>query len=549
MISARIPLLTDFIRKNQFRILLGILVALAGSFITVLLPLSLGNLQSIGDSGEGAKSRLLESLGLRVHEMDSFFVLFLALVVIRFLAGGMEYFLSSRIGAAWTRSLRDYLFERQIAQSPEQFRKKDSGYYLLRFSGDMGTAKSLISKGIIKASADAGLILFTLLVFLMMDVWLAFTVAIILGLGVPLGILLGGETNRRKTAAGNSKSLLIKTVSEAYARFITIKALNFENKEKKRFMEISEEVQQKENQTSMVDSVEKSFSETYFFLLIAIVVFFLFGNNESALDQADLLTVILLLLYVRGPIRRLLTLPKIWKNGTVSLEKIWTIGEQPVESTERDTSMKREARAITYLLKPNTSTRRVPDFRADKGRTCILLGGQGSGKSYLLQKLLCLVPTDPGETLLLDIIPYNTLSPFEIRRQIGYSSDEIELSGESLVDALNFNNEEGKMDKAVGVLNKLGFEPNRIVDPTYLKEIRQVPHELSSGQIQLLRLARTILTGKKVLCLDEPFSNLDSEHTRMVVSYLNGLKGSHTIIIASASIPAGLIAEKTIELK
>lgn len=549
MIFHRTPLLTEFIHKHRFRIFIGILSALAGSFITVLLPLSLGNLQSIGDGGDGTKSRLLEELGLRVGDMNGFFILFMGLVVLRFLAGGTEYYLSSRIGAAWTRSLREYLFERQIAQSPVQFLKKDSGYYLLRFSGDMGTAKGVIGKGIIKASADAGLLLFTLMVFLMMDSWLAFTVALVLGIGTPVAVILGRVTNDRKTDAGNSKSLLIKTVSDAYSRFITIKALNFETKENKRFREISREVQEKENQTSLVDSVEKSFSETYFFLVIAIVVFFFYGNRESALDQSELLTVILLLLYVRGPIRRLLTLPKIWKNGSVSLEKIRSIGEQPAESTNRDTSMKREARSLTYLYKSDSVPRRIPDFRVDKGKTCILLGGQGAGKSHFLQKIVCLVPIDSGETFLMDIMPYNTLSPFEIRRQIGYSSDEIDLSGESITEALNFNNGEAKLEKAVGILNKLGFDPETVIDTSYLNASRRIPTDLSSGQIQLLRLARTVLTGKKVLCLDEPFLNLDNDHIRLVVSYLNGLKGSHTMVIACARIPQGLIAEKIIELK
>lgn len=549
MIWSRVPLLPEFIRKHQTRILFAILAALAGSFITVLLPLSLGNLQAIGDAVDGTKSRLLVVLGLRVHSVEGFFMLFLFLVVLRFVSGGMEYYLSSRIGSAWTQTLRDQLFESQIAQSLEQFRKKDAGYYLLRYSGDMGTARNMIGKGMIKASADAGLILFTLVVFLMMDPWLAVTVSIMLLLGTPLAVLLGREVNRRKTDAGNSKSLLIKTVSEVYSRFITIKALNFENKEKSRFRRISDKVLERENGSAMVDAIEKSFSETYFFVLIAIVVFFFFGNSKTAIDRAELLTVILLLLYVRGPIRRLLSLPRVWKNGFASLEKIRAICDEPPESASRNTALKREPRSITYSSKTSSTGIRQQAFCAEKGKTSIILGGQGTGKSHLLQKIMCLVHLEPEETVLLDDRPYHTLSPFEIRRQIGYSSDEIDLSGDSIVEALNFSKEEDKVVRAAEILNKLGFDTGKPIDGTYLNEKRRIPSSLSSGQIQLLRLARTILTGKKVLCLDEPFHHLDNDHIRLMVSLLNGLNGSHTFIIASSDIPEGLIADNIIELK
>lgn len=541
--------MTDFIRENKKGILIGIVTALAGSFITVMLPLSLGNLQSIGSGEEGTKSRLLSELGLRVQNIDGFFLLFFTLVLLRFIAVSIEHYLSSRIASAWTQKLRDYLFERQLLQSPALFREKDAGYYLLRFTGDMSAAKNLVSKGLIKACADIGLMLFSLMVFAMMDFWLSVILVTVFMAGTPVSILLSRASNRRKSKTGNAKSSLIKTVSEAFNRFITIKALNFEKKEMRLFRKKSEMVYQSEKDNALVESIDRTFSETYFFLLVAAVVFFYYGKADSSVNNIELLTIILLLLYLRGPIRRTLSLPRILKTGKAALDKIAQIAERPIESAERNANVKKEARSISYHSNGTVPGNLVRDFHAERGKTTIITGIQGSGKSRILQKLVCLENPEAHESIFLNEVSYSELTPFAIRRQLAYSSQEIILSGNSIAEALRMNDSDELPGKALSLLNKLGFDAVELREQSCLTDPREIPGGLSSGQLQILRLTRAILTGKKVLCLDEPFAGLDSGHIRAVTSILNELRGSHTIIIACSEVPDELITDKKVILE
>lgn len=547
MHPGRISLWTDFIRQHKKGILLGILTALAGSFITVLLPLSLGNLQAINNGEEGTKSRLLLMLGLRADDLEGFFVLFFTLVILRFAFAFTEHYFSSRTASAWAKKLRDYLFERQLMQSAVQFRKKDAGYYLLRFSSDMNTARNLLSKGLIKASADAGLLIFALLVFGLMNTRLLLTVIVMLVASAPIAILLSKISAGGKSISGDEKSALLKIVSEAYGRFITIKSLNLEKRSIRSFRKKSEDVFIGESKNAGIESIERSFSETYFFLIIAAVVFTFYGRSKHGISHTELLTVVLLLLYIRGPIRRLLTLPKTWKNGMLSLDKIQRIAEDPIESSGRKTDAKKESHSVSYYSNGTYwEDRKTPDFTAENGKTTLITGPQGSGKSRILEKLICLHPLEGNEAIYLDDIRYDQLSPFEIRRQIAYSSEEIILKGNSIIDALNIRDTKDVEEKAVRILKKLGFETREGELAQGLNEKRRVPETLSSGQIQILRIARCLLTGKKVLCLDEPFVKLDFEHVRLLVNHLNECRGTHTIILTSTEIPTELMIDKKV---
>ena len=51
---------------------------------------------------------------------------------------------------------------------------------------------------------------------------------------------------------------------------------------------------------------------------------------------------------------------------------------------------------------------------------------------------------------------------------------------------------------------------NKLIELFSLEDkINRYPHELSSGQMQKVAIARTLLIQPKILLLDEPFSNLD----------------------------------------
>lgn len=131
-------------------------------------------------------------------------------------------------------------------------------------------------------------------------------------------------------------------------------------------------------------------------------------------------------------------------------------------------------------------------LRVDPGEVVVVVGPSGCGKSTLLELVCGLLEPETGRVsgppavlmpqrdLLLPWLPALDNAALALRIG-GASRDEARRRARPLFERLGLT----------------GFEDAR-------------PHELSGGMRQRVAFARTLLSGKPVLCLDEPFGALDA---------------------------------------
>jgi ABC-type nitrate/sulfonate/bicarbonate transport system ATPase subunit len=80
---------------------------------------------------------------------------------------------------------------------------------------------------------------------------------------------------------------------------------------------------------------------------------------------------------------------------------------------------------------------------------------------------------------------------------------------------------------------------------------RARPHELSGGMRQRVAFLRTLLSGKPVLCLDEPFGALDALTRREMQEWLQGALGREprTVLLVTHDVEeAALLADRIVVL-
>jgi len=151
-----------------------------------------------------------------------------------------------------------------------------------------------------------------------------------------------------------------------------------------------------------------------------------------------------------------------------------------------------------------------------------LSGINGSGKSTLLH-------------VLADIIPTN----------LDFTADQISITGSTCIvfqdpslQLLTFSVKEE-------IAMKLGFK--RVKRTTRQKHVNEIlsefgieklkdkdPHQISSGEQQLVVILSNIIEQSSIILLDEPFTYLDQHNIEILIEYLLELKSQgYTIIIAS----------------
>lgn len=137
------------------------------------------------------------------------------------------------------------------------------------------------------------------------------------------------------------------------------------------------------------------------------------------------------------------------------------------------------------------------------GEIVAITGPSGCGKTTLLRCICGLEDLDSGD-LLLEGRDISTLNAEE--RGIGLIFQKAVLYPHLNVEGnLRLGNKKGNITNALVEVGMEGFEERRV-------------ESLSGGEGQRVSLARALLAKPKVLLLDEPFSSLDEELSRRLVS-------------------------------
>ncbi|MCL1962089.1 MAG: type I secretion system permease/ATPase [Desulfovibrionaceae bacterium] len=162
-----------------------------------------------------------------------------------------------------------------------------------------------------------------------------------------------------------------------------------------------------------------------------------------------------------------------------------------------------------------------------------VLGKVGAGKSTLLKVAAGLSRPVQGQ-VLMDGTPMTTIDVSDLRRDIGFLSQESSLFHGSLRENLLLANPWASDEEMMAAL-KLACADHLLLNQQQGldRPIREEGRGLSGGQRQALMLARTFLRNPQVLLLDEPTASLDEGTEMNVVANLKRWMGQRTLIVAT----------------
>ncbi len=169
----------------------------------------------------------------------------------------------------------------------------------------------------------------------------------------------------------------------------------------------------------------------------------------------------------------------------------------------------------------------------EPGETFALVGATGSGKSTIA-KLVTRFHDPTSGSVMIDGHDLRDVTLASLRRQLGVVPQEPFLFATSLRTNVAFGRPESTDDEVRAACDAVGLGPllDRLPEglDTFVHE-RGV--SLSSGERQLLALARAFLARPRVLVLDEATSSLDLESETVVEQALDAvLEGRTAILIA-----------------
>lgn len=156
------------------------------------------------------------------------------------------------------------------------------------------------------------------------------------------------------------------------------------------------------------------------------------------------------------------------------------------------------------------------NFTFQTGKTNLIIGASGSGKTVMQKCVVGLLKPEHGEIIYdgKDLLRMNRDERKEMRKEVGmlfqssalFDSMTVEQNIMFPLDMFTTQTRKEKLDRVNFVLERVNLEGNN----------KKYPDELSGGMMKRVGIARAIVLNPKYLFCDEPNSGLDPQTSMLI---------------------------------
>jgi ATP-binding cassette subfamily C protein LapB len=230
-----------------------------------------------------------------------------------------------------------------------------------------------------------------------------------------------------------------------------------------------------------------------------------------------------------------------YQGARTALESLDKVMAQPVEREgDQNFLHRREVRGEIELRNvkfryPNREDAALDgiSLRIPAGEKVALIGRVGSGKTTIQKLMLGLYQPSDG-AVLIDGIDLRQLDPADVRRNLGYVSQDVTLFYGTLRDNIAFGLPYAD-DQAIlaaaeiaGLIEFVNRHPRG-----FDMQVGERGELLSGGQRQGVGIARAVLNNAPMLLLDEPTSAMDFSTEALVTQRITEFALGKTVVLVT----------------
>ena len=352
-------------------------------------------------------------------------------------------------------------------------------------------------------------------------------------------------------ASAKKSSILIETLQNIE----TIKSLGTLNQIQWRWEESTGDIATKSLKSRLLSASIPSVTQFLIQLnTVMVIVYGVYLIQDFKLTMGALIAIVILSGRALAPMSQVASLISSYETTKQSYDTLNEIISQPSERPEGKKFVSSppftgeiEFIDVTFTY-PEATVPSLKNFslKINAFEKVALIGRIGSGKSTILKLLLGLYEPDSGQ-ILIDGIDINQIDPADLRKKIGYVSQEISLFRGTIKDNIIFRATyvpETQMIKASTISGANEFI--RKHPKGYEMPIGERGVGLSGGQRQTIGIARAFLFDAPIMLLDEPTGSMDQMTENLLIRNLTHAVEEKTLLLVTQKTPLLKLVDRVV---
>jgi ATP-binding cassette subfamily C protein LapB len=281
------------------------------------------------------------------------------------------------------------------------------------------------------------------------------------------------------------------------------------------------------------------------FNTIGLIVFGVYLIGDLELSLGGLIAIVMLASRAVAPMGQIAALITSFEQTKTAFRSLDELMQKETERPEGKSYVRRPGFEgaiqfrdldFSYPEAPKKALSGI-NIKIRAGEHVGIIGKVGSGKTTLIKLIIGLYQGNAG-SIAIDDIDINQIDPADLRKNIGYLSQDIELLRGTIRENIAYKDlhvNDEKLIRAAAVsgvdlfVNQLsqGFDTQVGEDGGFL----------SGGQRQAVALGRAVLLNEPILMLDEPTNSLDNTTESIVKKRLQEYIRDRTLLLVTHKAP------------
>jgi len=557
----RIKKLGKYLTKDKKTIYLILIVLLPVSFSGAIQPLLVGQAITIlkNESTDVWLSKTFFGQSINAIILTLFLT-----VIFRLVLQGYQTYNIQAVGQRLTARIRRELFDHSISLSLKYHDKMPVGKLLTRLTNDVDALAEVFGSGAVGVIADFVSLIVISLTMLSIDRGLAI---LLLLTQIPVSYFIIWLQKRYRRANYQVREELSQLNSDFQENLQGLEVVQMFRREafnSKKFSKTGIAYKNAVNGTIFYDSSISAFIE--WISLAAVSLVLAVGGYLVTSGNIGLGTLTTFILYSQRlfePLRQLAERFTQIQGGLTAVERINELLDEEIQIKDSTSSKhflenaenvnkkfkgKIEFKNVNFFYNEGEHIIKNLSFKINPGEHVAFVGPTGSGKTTII-RLLCRLYEPQSGQILIDDIDIKDIPIATLRNMLGVVLQDTFIFSGNVADNLKLNSNVDNLELE-NLCNELGLDNLLQKLPEGLNTLlRERGGNLSSGERQLLSVARVAIRNPVVLIMDEATAFMDPSTEATLQKDLERILSKRTALVIAHRLATIESSDKILVLK